>query len=88
MNVLFPWLVTLLAAAPASPANGAYTLRQYMAIKRSNGPLFSPAADRIVFSTNASGSWQLWITPIARWQPRQLSHFEGGAEGRWSPSGW
>ena len=45
MNVLFPWLVTLLAAAPASPANGAYTLRQYMAIKRANGPHFSPAAD-------------------------------------------
>ena len=65
----------------------AYTLQQYMAIKRANGPSFSPGADHITFTSNASGAWQLWRTPTARWEPKQISHFSGGAEGRWSPTG-
>src|SRR5262249_46842336 len=87
MSALIAWLVMLVAAAPAGPAGGPYTLRQYMAITRSNEPHFSPTADRIAFAANATGSWQVWITPVARWRPRQLSHFEGNSTCSWSPTG-
>ena len=66
----------LAAAAPLPPP--AYTLQQYMAIKRANDPSFSPAADRIAFSTNATGVWQLWVTPVAKREPKQLTRFPGG----------
>jgi dipeptidyl aminopeptidase/acylaminoacyl peptidase len=59
-----------------------------MAIRRANDPTFSPTADRISFATNASGNWQVWITPIAKWQPRKLTEFASGvANPRWSPKG-
>jgi dipeptidyl aminopeptidase/acylaminoacyl peptidase len=84
MNLLLSLLPILFAAATTG-APPAYTLEQYMAIRRANGPSFSPGADRVVFSSNASGDWQLWLTPTSRWEPRQLTHFSGGATGLWSP---
>jgi dipeptidyl aminopeptidase/acylaminoacyl peptidase len=66
----------------------AYTLQQFMAIKRANGPAFSPGAERISFATNASGNWQVWVTPIAAWQPKQLTEFAAGTSSpHWSPKG-
>ena len=79
-------VLTLLATAPAR-AGGVYTLQQYMAIKRANGPSFSPDGGRIAFTSNASGDWQLWVTPTSRWEPRQITRFTGGVEGSWSPTG-
>src|SRR5215471_6871818 len=78
--------LSLLATAPA-PAPAAYTLQQYMAIKRSNDPVFSPDAQRIAFASNAGGDWQTWVTPASRWEPRQVTHFSGGGIARWSPTG-
>src|SRR5262249_26229792 len=74
------------APAPGPPRN-EYTLQQYMAIKRSNEPTFSPEADRIAFASNASGDWQLWVTPLSQWQSKQVSHFAGGFSARWGPKG-
>jgi len=74
-------------AATAAAGTHAYTLQQYMAIKRANGPSFSPDAKRVAFESNASGDWQLWVTPETRWEPRQITHFSGGVEGGWSPTG-
>src|SRR5262245_9778760 len=84
-----PLLQLLLSLTAAAPTTGppAYTLQQYMGIKRSNDPIFSPDADRIAFSSNASGGWQLWLTPAYRWQPKQITRFNGNALGRWSPTG-
>ena len=70
MNVLFPWLVTLLAAAPASPANGAYTLRQYMAIKRAND----------LFSVVKSGKVKIETT--ARYKLEEAANAHRDLEGR------
>jgi len=82
--ILLTLALSLLAAAAAA-APASYSLRQYMAIKRANDPSFSFDAGRIAFASNASGDWQLWVTPAFRWQPRQVGHFSGGVTGRWSP---
>ncbi len=87
MHSLMAWLIVLLAGAATEPAPHAYSLEQYMAIKRANDPTFSPDAARIAFASNASGDWQLWMTPTSRWEPRQVTHFAGGVVGRWSPTG-
>ncbi|MGH7724059.1 MAG: S9 family peptidase [Candidatus Eiseniibacteriota bacterium] len=41
----------------------------------------------MAFSSNASGSWQVWVTPTSRWEPKQLTQSSGSAIGRWSPTG-
>src|SRR5580765_8454415 len=87
MNVLIATLTVLLAAAAADTSRPSYTLQQYMAIKRSNDPRFAPDGDRITFASNASGDWQLWVTPTSRWQPRQVTHLAGGVIALWSPAG-
>jgi len=88
MSALMVLLIGLFPHAPAPDSTHAYTLQQYMAIKRANNPTFSPDADRIAFATNASGNWQVWVTPVAGWQPEQLTRFEGGSGGgHWSPKG-
>jgi dipeptidyl aminopeptidase/acylaminoacyl peptidase len=83
-SILLPLMAMVSVAASApSPA----TLQQYMAIRRANDPSFSPRGDSIAFASNASGDWQLWLTPASHWEPRQLTKFSGGVVGRWSPSG-
>ena len=78
--------LSLLATAPA-PAPHAYSLQQYMAIKRANDPSFAPDGSRFAFATNASGDWQTWVTPTSRWEPKRVTHFSGGVITRWSPTG-
>jgi len=78
--------LTILATAPA-PAPHAYSLQQYMAIKRANDPSFAPDGSRFSFATNAGGDWQTWGTPTSRWEPKQVTHFSGGVITRWSPTG-
>ncbi len=87
MNAFMTGLILLVAGAATGTPPHAYSLQQYMAIKRANDPTFSPDAARIAFASNASGDWQLWVTPTSRWEPRQLTHFAGGVVGRWSPTG-
>lgn len=87
MNRILTWLTLLLAGAALVATAPAYTLQQYMAIKRANDPSFAPDAGRFCFATNAGGDWQLWTTPTAEWQPKQLTRFSGGVIGRWSPNG-
>lgn len=77
----------MIAAVTVSAASPLPTLQQYMAIRRANDPTFSPRADSIAFASNATGNWQLWVTPISRWEPKQLTRFSGGVMGRWSPTG-
>jgi dipeptidyl aminopeptidase/acylaminoacyl peptidase len=86
MNTILVWLAMITAGAAPAPLPRA-TLQQYMAIRRANDPSFSPHADSIAFASNASGGWQLWVTPTSRWEPKQLSRFSGGVAGRWSPTG-
>ena len=87
MNLPLLWLTVLLSASAPAPSPRVYTLEQYMAIRRANDPSFSPEADRIAFASNASGDWQLWVTPTSRWEPKQASRFSGGISGQWSPTG-
>src|SRR5436190_9027576 len=87
MNVLTSCLLVLLAAVAVDTARPSYTLQQYMAIKRSNDPRFEPDGDRLTFASNASGDWQLWVTPTSRWEPRQVTHLAGGVVALWSPAG-
>jgi dipeptidyl aminopeptidase/acylaminoacyl peptidase len=83
MRVLLLLVITLTVPAPSAPHR--YPLRQYMAIRRSDDPSFSPDGSRIAMSSNASGSWQPYTVPAAGGEPRQLTRMAGTSHIEWSP---
>lgn len=77
--------VLLRGAQPLEPAR---TLRTIISDDSNNaGPQFSPDGQRLVFMSNRSGLWQIWVSTADGSNPVQLT-FDGGAgTPRWSPDG-
>jgi DNA-binding winged helix-turn-helix (wHTH) protein len=75
----------LRAAQPLEPVR---TLRTIISDNSNNaGPQFSPDGKRLVFMSNRSGLWQIWVSNADGSNPVQLT-FDGGAgTPRWSPDG-
>jgi Tol biopolymer transport system component len=56
---------------------------------RNDSPKYSPDGARVVFASDRSGWYELWIANADGTHARQLTHFDGRAIGtpRWSPDG-
>jgi Tol biopolymer transport system component len=58
--------------------------------RQDENPVFSPDGQRIAFSSNRSGTWQVWVCDSDGSNPVQLTSFSGpsGAQlSSWSPDG-
>jgi dipeptidyl aminopeptidase/acylaminoacyl peptidase len=70
-------MLFVLALAVVAPISGQkYTIQQYLNIRSSGSPTFSPDGRSIAFLSNGSGTNQIWIVPTAGGEPRQLTNFE------------
>ena len=54
-----------------------------------DGPQYSPSGERVAFSSDRTGSRQIWVCDGDGGNPARLTHFEAGPSGtpRWSPDG-
>jgi TolB protein len=60
--------------------------KQYTNEGRNEDPSWSPDSRHVVFTSNRSGSWQLWVLDIESGRVRQLTRAASGAKaGAWSP---
>jgi len=59
------------AATPATPKR--YTIEQFMATTRISGASFSADEKRILFSSNASGIFNVYAVPVAGGEPQALT---------------
>jgi dipeptidyl aminopeptidase/acylaminoacyl peptidase len=73
------------SARPASSPRHVYPLEQYMKIRRSDGPSFSPDGTRILISSNASGTWQPCIVAASGGTPRQVATVTSMGHAQWRP---
>jgi Tol biopolymer transport system component/DNA-binding winged helix-turn-helix (wHTH) protein len=57
--------------------------------QRQNGPQYSPDGQRIAFSSDRSGTMEVWVSGADGSEPVRLTSFGGGLTGlpRWSPDG-
>jgi dipeptidyl aminopeptidase/acylaminoacyl peptidase len=56
--------------------------------KSDRHPRWSPDGKRILFESNRSGDWQLWVIDLGGGEALQLTHISTGASnGTWSPDG-
>jgi len=80
-TILAQFLVLLssvpLSIAPASAASARpskqYTIEQFMATTAISGASFSPAEDKILFSSNESGIVNVYAIPVAGGSPKALT---------------
>ncbi|MBX7224208.1 MAG: winged helix-turn-helix domain-containing protein [Blastocatellia bacterium] len=70
---------------PANLAPGPIVLSSFM----DDSPDFSPDGQRMVFSSNRTGTWEIWMCRTSGSDPVRLSFFNKGIAGspRWSPDG-
>lgn len=70
-------LFLLLILFPASLLFGQpYTIQQYLSIKSAGGPSFSPDGKRLAYTTNATGTSQVWTISLPDGRPTQLTDHE------------
>lgn len=80
--------VLIVASLYAAACAQGYTLQQYLNIRSAYGPSFSPDGTRVAYLTNASGTWQAWITDLAGGKPRQLTNYDDNVSFvRWAGGG-
>jgi dipeptidyl aminopeptidase/acylaminoacyl peptidase len=84
LSVLFLFSFVLSLAVHAQP----YTIQQYLNIKSAGGATLSPDASRMAFTTNATGTSQIWIMELPSGTPRQITNYEDNVGFvRWLPDG-
>jgi len=72
----------------ASAGDIASTVEAIARIRLAMSPSFSPDGRTIAFLSNASGSPQIWLMPVAGGEPRQLTNLPDPVESVfWSPAG-
>lgn len=70
-------LFLLLILFPASLLFGQpYTIQQYLSIKSAGGPSFSPDGKRLAYTTNTTGTSQVWVIDLPDGKPIQLTDYE------------
>ena len=70
-------LFLLLFLFPASLLFGQpYNIQQYLSIKSAGGPSFSPDGKRLAYTTNTTGTSQVWVIDLPDGKPVQLTDYE------------
>lgn len=65
-----------------------YTIQQYLNIKSAGGASLSPDARQMAYTTNVSGTSQIWIVDLPSGKPKQLTNYEDNIGfARWLPDG-
>jgi dipeptidyl aminopeptidase/acylaminoacyl peptidase len=65
-----------------------YTIQQYLNIKSAGGSSLSPDARQMAYTTNVSGTSQIWIVDLPSGTPKQLTNYEDNIGfARWLPDG-
>jgi len=74
---------------PGKPAPGNTPVRLISSTRHEQGPKYSPDGQRIVFSSNRSGSQEIWVSDADGVKANQLTFFDGSPTGSpyWSPDG-
>src|SRR5215510_2967312 len=83
--------VVLAALSPVSAAAnhpGSYTIERYLNIRSAACAGLSTDAKTVAFTTNLTGSRQVWTVPSERGWPEQITFFEDAVSRvEWSPRG-
>ncbi len=53
-----------------------YTIQQYLNIKSAGGATLSPDAKQMAYTTNVTGTSQIWVVDLPNGTPKQLSNYE------------
>src|SRR5262245_31500316 len=78
----------LIAASLPGKAQTSYPLRQYLSIRSAAAPTLSPDGSEVAFSTNITGTAQVWKVPKTSGWPDQLTFFPSSVSATaWSPTG-
>lgn len=91
--LLLTTLVTLsvgpepkILGAPAGKAQADF--ERYLNIRGAGGPMISPNGDRVAFTTNITGTAQVWMVPANGGWPEQMTFYSDTVTAlRWSPDG-
>jgi Tol biopolymer transport system component len=77
------------APGPESPMKGDAPVKLIASTQNEDSPQFSPDGKRIAFSSDRSGSWEIWASASDGQNPIRLTNFGGSHAGtpRWSPDG-
>lgn len=71
-------------SVPAQP----HTIHQYLNIKSAGGASLSPDAKQMAYTTNVSGTSQIWIVDLPSGKPKQITNYEDNIGFvRWLPDG-
>lgn len=74
---------------PGKSASGTEPVRLISSTRHEQGPKYSPDGQRIVFSSNRTGTQEIWVSDRDGVNANQLTSFNGPATGspNWSPDG-
>ncbi len=79
--IVSAFLIVDVAAQP-------YTIQQYLNIKSAGGASLSPDAKQMAYTTNVSGTSQIWIVDLSAGTPKQITNYEDNIGFvRWLPDG-
>lgn len=53
-----------------------YTIQQYLNIKSASGATLSPDAKQMAYTTNVTGTSQIWVVDLPKGTPKQLTNYE------------
>ncbi len=65
-----------------------YTIQQYLNIKSAGGATLSPDAKQMAYTTNVTGTSQIWVVDLPKGTPKQLTYYDDNIGFvRWLPDG-
>lgn len=64
------------------------SIEPYLNVRSAGGPSFSPDGKSLAYTTNVTGTSQVWVTALPSGEPRQLTDYEDNVSFvRWLPNG-
>ena len=77
------------APRPNASAKNDAPVKFISSTREENNPRYSPDGRRILFGSDRSGNWEVWVCESDGTNPVQLTNFRGPntGTGRWSPGG-
>lgn len=64
------------------------SIEPYLNVRSAGGPSFSPDGKSLAYTTNVTGTSQVWVTTLPSGEPRQLTNYDDNVSFvRWLPNG-